>query len=101
MRQGSGRKEPGEKKKLGAIAERAWREGKAAGTLRPAIAQTNCDVDADLLPARPGEARPRVSDWVLTGVVLGEAALLVYAKLRSRLTRIRALTHRPRSNRQN
>jgi hypothetical protein len=80
-----GEKEPGEKKKLGAVAERAWSEGKAAGTLRPAIPQTNCDVDADLRPARPAEARPRFSDWVLTGVVLGEAALLAYGKLRSRV----------------
>src|SRR6185295_6270413 len=85
-----GEKEPGEKKKLGAVAERAWREGKAAGTLKPAIARTNCDVDADLPPARPAEVRPRFSDWVVTGVVLGETALLAYSKLRSRMKRVRA-----------
>jgi membrane protein len=86
-----GEKEAGERKKLGAVAERAWQERQAApGTLRPAIARSNCDVDADLLPARPVGARPRFSDWILTGLVLGETALLTYSKLRSRIRRIRA-----------
>jgi membrane protein len=78
-----GEKVPGEKKRLAAVAERAWRDGKAAGTLKPAIACANCDVDADLPPAPPAPPRqPRFTDWVLTGVVLGEAALLAYQKLR-------------------
>ena len=85
-----GEKVAGEKKKLGVVAERAWQEGKAAGALRPAIARVNCDVDADLPPGRPVDARPRFSDWVVTGVVLGETALLAYAKLRSRITRVRS-----------
>ncbi len=83
-----GEKEPGEKKKLGALAARAWEERKAAGTLRPAIAQTNCDVDADLPPAAALPRPARASDWILSGVVLGEAALLAYAKLRRRFNRI-------------
>ncbi len=85
-----GEKQPGEKKKIGAVAERSWREGQSAGTLKPAIARENCDVDTDLPPARPMEARPRFSDWVVTGVVLGEAAFLAYSKLRSRFNRVRA-----------
>lgn len=48
-----GEKEPGEKRKLGILAARAWQERKAAGTLKPALSRANCDVDADLLPARP------------------------------------------------
>jgi hypothetical protein len=31
-----------------------------------------------------------VSDWVLSGLVLAEVALLTYAKVRSRLRRLRA-----------
>jgi len=86
-----GEKEPGEKKKIGAAAERAWASGTAAGTLKPAIARANCDVDVDLPPSAP--ARPpaaRASDWIVSGVVLGEAILLSYFKRRSRLKKIRA-----------
>jgi membrane protein len=87
----AGEKQPGEKRKLGVLAERAWRARRpVGGTLKPAIAQSNCDVDADLLPARPVEARPRFSDWVLTGLILCETALLAYAKLRSRISRVRS-----------
>jgi membrane protein len=86
-----GEKAPGEKKKLGVVAERAWREGQAAGTLKPAIARENCDVDADLLPAPPApQPRPRFTDWVLTGLVLGETAFLTYTKLRRRSTKLKA-----------
>ena len=71
-----GEKVAGEKKKIGALAERAWPSRKRAGTLKPAIARANCDVDADLLPAPPAAPRPpRATDWVLTGLVLGETAL--------------------------
>jgi membrane protein len=83
-----GEREPGEKKKIGAAAEKAWTEDLAAGAVRPAIAAPNCDADDDLLPARPGPPRPRATDWVLTGLVLGELALVTYAKLRSRFRRI-------------
>ena len=79
-----GEKVPGEKKKLGMAAERAWQEGNAAGTLKPAIAPGNCDVDADLPPAAAVPRRPRFTDGVITGVVLGETALLAYQKLRGR-----------------
>jgi hypothetical protein len=82
-----GEKVPGEKKKLGAAAERAWRQRQAtAGTVKPAISPRNCDVDDDLRPAA-APRQPRASDWILSGVVLGEVALLTYAKLRSRFQR--------------
>jgi membrane protein len=81
-----GEKVAGEKKKIGALAERAWHDGKAAGTLKPAIAPENCDVDADLPPApQVAPRQPRFTDWVVTGVVLGETAYLTYLKLRGRL----------------
>jgi len=47
-----GEREAGEKRKLGVVAERAWLDGKAAGTLKPAIAQANCDIDVDLIGDR-------------------------------------------------
>ena len=85
-----GEKVAGEKTQLGPLAERTWREKKTAGTLKPAIARGNCDVDADLLPAPPAPARPpRFSDWVVTGLVVGETALLAYQKLRGRVSRVR------------
>jgi membrane protein len=85
-----GEKEPGEKEKIGVIAERAWERQKAAGTLKPAIAAANCDVDADLPPVSPASPmRPRASDWILSGLVLGEAATLAYFKLRSKFKRVR------------
>lgn len=84
-----GEKVPGEKTKIGVLAEQAWEHGKAAGTLKPAISRANCDVDVDLPPAAPAEPPPpRASDWILSGVVLGEAAVIAYAKLRSRFRRI-------------
>jgi len=86
-----GEKEPGEKEKIGVLAEQAWERQKAAGTLKPAIAAANCDVDADLPPASPqSPPRPRASDWILSGLVLGEAAALAYFKLRSKFKRLRA-----------
>jgi uncharacterized BrkB/YihY/UPF0761 family membrane protein len=83
-----GEKVPGEKKKIGAAAERAWRERKArAGAVKPAISPRNCDVDDDLRPAA-AQRHPRASDWILSGVVLGEMVLLTYAKLRSRFKKV-------------
>jgi len=86
-----GEKQPGEKKKIGVAAERAWREQKASGTFKPAIARENCDVDADLPPATPPTFPPaRPSDWLVTGMVFGEAVLLAYMKLRSKFKNVRA-----------
>jgi membrane protein len=84
-----GDKTIGEKKKIGALAERAWAR-RLAGTLQPAVALANCDVDHDLPPATPPPPpQPRVSDWILGGVALVEAAVLAYAKLKSRSGKIR------------
>jgi membrane protein len=84
-----GEKVPGEKKRLGAAAERAWEDGRAAGTLKPAIARTNCDVDVDLPPAPPAVPPvPRTSDWIITGIVVGEAIVMAYARLRGRFRRV-------------
>jgi len=81
-----GEKVPGEKRQIGALADRSWRESRPAGTLKPAIERENCDIDADLPPAPPAATRrPRFTDWVVAGVVLGETALLAYQKLRGRI----------------
>jgi membrane protein len=82
-----GEKQPGEKKKIGSLAQREYEKKKTSGTLRPAISAVNCDIDNDLLP-RPRPERARASDWILSGVVLGEIAALAYAKLRSRFRRV-------------
>jgi membrane protein len=83
----AGEKVVGEKKKIGVLAEREWREAKTSGRLRPAIAQPNCDVDVELQRAQPADSRPRPSDWILSGVVLGPSAALTFAKARNRFKR--------------
>ncbi|HZT75545.1 MAG TPA: YihY/virulence factor BrkB family protein [Vicinamibacterales bacterium] len=84
-----GEKAPGEKTKIGAVAEREWEQQKASGAFKPALSPVNCDVDAELPAAVPaGPPPPRASDWILSGVVLGEAAALAWFKLRSRFKRI-------------
>ena len=46
-------------------------------------------VDADLPPAVPAPPpRLRLSDWVLGGIAIGEAAVLTYVKLRDRFRKI-------------
>jgi len=85
-----GEKKIGEKKKLGILAEEEYEQRKASGAIRPAISPENCDVDKELEPAGPAPLRPRFSDWVLSFLVLGEAAVLTYTKLRSRFNRIRS-----------
>ncbi len=84
-----GEKAPGEKKKIGLMAERDWEARKESGTFRPAIARANCDVDAALPAPSPAAASaPRLTDWVLATVAFGQAAALVYIKLRSRFQRL-------------
>jgi membrane protein len=84
-----GERAPGEKKTIGVAAERAWREQKATGTFRPAIAARNCDIDLELPPAGSPQST-RASDWVVAGLVLGETLLLAYARLRSHFRKIKA-----------
>jgi membrane protein len=84
-----GEKAPGEKKKIGAVAERAWNERRAAGTSKPAIDAVNCDVDNDL-PRATGPARPRASDWLLSGLVYGQVALFAYSRLRRSFNKVRS-----------
>jgi membrane protein len=80
-----GEKVAGEKRRLGPAAERAWRERKATGTFKPALSAANCIVD-DGLPPAPAPAAPprpaRFSDWLVTGLVVAEAALATYVKLK-------------------
>ena len=77
-----GEKVPGEKKKIGSLAERDWKERKARGTFRPAFASVNCDLDSDLPPIAAVQHPPRASDWILGGIpVAAAAALLVRADL--------------------
>lgn len=86
-----GEKRLGEKKKIGPLAERNWLERQKANAIRPLWGGLNCGVDAELPPAQPVQPAPaRASDWVLGGVVLGEAAVLTYARLRSRFKKIKA-----------
>ena len=48
-------------------------------------------IDAELPPARaPEPERSRPSDWILSGVVLSEAALLAYARLRARFGKVKS-----------
>jgi len=87
-----GEKVAGEKTVIGAAAERAWKDrhtGAAATVPKPAE-RGNCDVDTDLPPAVvPAPPPPRTSDWIITGVVVGEAMAMAYAKLRGRLQRVK------------
>jgi membrane protein len=87
-----GEKVPGEKKVIGPLAERVWKEQKAAGTFRPAGAAAARDQQKLLPPAPPGvDVRPRTraSEWILSGLVAGEVALMTYFKLSSVLRRRR------------
>jgi membrane protein len=83
-----GEKELGAKKKIGVLAEQAWNERERAGLTPRPIARGNCDIDAAPVAAPALERAPRASDWVLSGLVLGEAAVLTYAKLRNRFRRV-------------
>ena len=84
-----GEKRAGEKKKIGALAEREWNTRRKAGTFRPAIAAANCTVDAGLPPPSPAAPpRLRATDWILTGVAFGQAALIFYRRLRTRFRRL-------------
>lgn len=86
-----GERKPGERRRIGPLAAREWEHRKRSGTFVPAWGGANCLVDAELPPATP--ARPashRSSDWVRSAIVLGEAALLTYARLRARGRKVKS-----------
>jgi membrane protein len=79
-----GEKVPGEKKKIGAMAEREYEEKKAQGEIpaRPFPDGVNCDLDRR--PAR--EEHPiRVSDLLIGTAALLPAALKIGRDVKSRL----------------
>jgi membrane protein len=79
-----GERAPDEKKAVGRLAERTWRERPRADRLQPAAAAAgNCDIDRDLPAAsRPPLRTPRATDWLLSALVLGRAAFSAYRRLR-------------------
>ena len=88
-----GEKVPGEKKMIGPLAERVWQEKKASGTWRPANWKTSRDEQKLLPPAPPGvdlRPHPRATDWILSGLVLGEVALLTYTRLMKVFRRVKS-----------
>ena len=91
-----GERVPGERKKIGAVAERAWEQRKAAGTLRPAMATANCDIDDDLMHPAPARPSPWLSESIIGGLVLAEIAAVAFAKLKSRLDQGRRPEREPR-----
>ena len=91
-----GERVPGEKKKIGAVAERAWEEHLAAGALKPAIATANCEIDDELMRPDPARSRPRLSDSIIGGLVLAKIGVDAYAKLKSRFAPARGRPERER-----
>jgi uncharacterized BrkB/YihY/UPF0761 family membrane protein len=63
---------------LNAEIEHASPYGKEPGR----IAAANCDIEHHVPRASGAAARTRASDWLLGGLVLGEVAVLSYARLR-------------------
>jgi membrane protein len=81
-----GERVAGERKAIGPLADRMWRERKRAGTFRPALSAANCEVDRDLPPAAAPPREPaRPSDWVLSSVALAPVAFRAYRKVRGLL----------------
>ncbi len=83
-----GERVPGEKKMIGPMAERAFEERRAKGMIS-AAARTNRDEQKLLPPAPPGvvvRSRTRTSDWILSGLVIGEVALMTYFQLSKALS---------------
>jgi membrane protein len=90
-----GEKVPGEKKMIGPMAERAFEERRANG-MTSAAARTNREEQKLLPPAPPGvvvRSRTRTSDWILSGLVIGQVALMTYFQLSKALS----LRHKLRS----
>jgi membrane protein len=85
-----GEKVPGERKKIGVLAEREYEQRIQAGESpdkAAAAAMPNCTIDR-AAPSAPPAARP--SEVLVGGLALVPAALTLGARLRARLTRNRA-----------
>ena len=84
-----GEKVPGEKKKIGAAAERAYEERKARGepTVQVFPEGVNCDVDR---PVAPPVRRMRTSDLLIGTAMLLPVALKVVRQARTIVTSDRA-----------
>jgi membrane protein len=55
-----GERVPGEKKQIGSLADRTWKDRRRMGTFKPALSGANCDIDRNLRPAATsGAAQPR------------------------------------------
>jgi membrane protein len=79
-----GERVPGEKKIVGARAQRLYEEKRAKGEMPvlPIPEGTNCDIDRE---APAGEAPPKPSDLIIGTLALAPAALLAAKKLRNDL----------------
>ena len=81
-----GEKVPGEKKKIGLLAQKCYEEKKARGELpvTPFADEMNCDLDRKARPAgRPG-LRP--SDIIIGTAALIPAAIKIGRNLRGRVS---------------
>jgi membrane protein len=85
-----GEKAAGEKKQIGALAERTWEEQRREGTFRPALSPENCVIDRELPQAVQQPRRVRPSDLVVGGLVIGQAAAIAYARMRAYFKRTEA-----------
>lgn len=76
-----GERVPGEKKVVGARAQRLYEEKKAKGEIpiTPLPEGVNCDIDG--APA-PAHAAPKLSDLIIGTIALGSAALVAAKKVR-------------------
>ncbi|MBA3297107.1 MAG: YihY/virulence factor BrkB family protein [Acidobacteria bacterium] len=78
-----GEKVPGEKKKIGALAEKAYEEKRAKGevTVRPFPDDTNCDIDREMMAPAKDALRP--SDVLIGAAVLIPAAVTLLTGFRN------------------
>ncbi len=93
-----GEKKAGEKAPIGLSAAHQWMpgHGSAAASSTAGRAGREAPEPRPRGPSLPvpvqslarARAEPRASDWILSGIVLGEMALMIYAKLRRQVKRI-------------
>jgi predicted nucleic acid-binding protein len=94
-----GEKVPGEKKKIGALAEQAYEEKKSNGEIpvQPFPDDVNCDIDRAPRAAHgaPDDHRVRVSDLLIGTAALLEDAALVTRNVKdfSKIPGLRVLSY--------